>query len=237
MTSLWNEEDKKRIGEAFLAICELHNKTFSQAFAAIYMRALESYPAHQVVAALEKSVMVSRFFPKPAELIELIEGPLEEKAYLAWTTFRDAVRYPGGYSSVMFCDGRISAIIEHFGGWINICDTWLEKDDPFRRAEFVKMYRALSREPEPERHIGRIEQNAPTSIPWTGRWVLIGKDGSYTNMLRIEGKDHKGTLDLPQPERKKLPPPAAAEEDNSPIIPLSSIMPQLMGAFKCVSAA
>jgi len=137
----------------------------------------------------------------------------------------------------MFCDGRTSAIIDYFGGWINICNTWLEKEDTFRRAEFIKMYFSLSSEPEPKRHIGRHEQSAPAGIAWTGRWALIGKDGRQVNMLRIESGENRAILDVPEPERKK---PASLllrpEPDNSPLIPLSSIMPQLMGAFQCVSA-
>lgn len=222
MGNQWTADEKKRVKQAFLALGELHGKQISVDLTLIYFRFFERYTANAVMQAIEMAVQKLKSFPMPAEIIELLNEDPEEGAYRAWTIFHSALRHLGKYTTVFFEDGRTSALIEYFDGWANICMTWTEKEIAYRREEFVKAYKAFKTMPEPKRHIGLSEHQASIEgLPWTGEWLIIGKDGTYNSMLRIECS--LGILlDIPAPP-KQLTLPHQEEKDNGePSFPLFS---------------
>jgi len=138
-------------------LAELYDKPISVALGALYFEALQSYPITEVVSAMRRHVIQSergRFFPKPADLVVLLDGDAESRALQAWTTAVRAWEQYGVYRSVEFADQHIAATVEDMGGWIAFDERYcLAKEEPFMRKEFVTRYLGYLQSP-PRRVVG-----------------------------------------------------------------------------------
>jgi hypothetical protein len=142
-------ENMAGLGEAFgTEITELKGK--------IYWQVLDRFSDDQVERAILESISTLKFFPKPAELIELIEGKSEEKSLVAWDELLTAIQRHGSYASVRFEDAKITKAVELMGGWLELC-SMTEDETKFRRAEFQKIYSSLRGEFPPKTLAGRYE--------------------------------------------------------------------------------
>jgi hypothetical protein len=133
--------DEKQFCKKLLALAELFDKELSQAVIGFYVSALEEFSDSEIDSALKTAALKCKFFPKPAELIELVNGPQEEQSLLAWEQLTAAVQLHGAYDSVMFADTKITRVVEALGGWITVCN-WPVAELHFRRSEFNKLYQA-----------------------------------------------------------------------------------------------
>ncbi|MFA5378171.1 MAG: DUF6475 domain-containing protein [Dehalococcoidia bacterium] len=146
-------KDRLAFIQAISGLAEVFNAEMSEMKLAIYEEALSRFSDEQVQAAINYSAGTMRFFPKPVELIEAIEGSKEEQATLAWESLLNAITHEGAYHTVDFEDGRISKTVRMLGGWQEICMTptkklqWLCKD-------FIAVYKALPPDTERELMIG-----------------------------------------------------------------------------------
>ena len=73
----------------------------------IYQEALRAYSDSQIESAIGVALKSLRFFPKPVELIELIEGKKEEQSALAWEALLDTMQRIGVYRSVLLKTAEI----------------------------------------------------------------------------------------------------------------------------------
>lgn len=138
--------DRERFARTLTGLCELYAKKFSPQLAEIYWRALESYDIEDVERAASRHATnpdSGQFMPKPADFVRLIDGDTESAALGAWAKVREAMGAVGSYRSIVFDDPLIHAALTEMGGWIAVCGV-TEEELPFRAAEFVKRYRALS---------------------------------------------------------------------------------------------
>lgn len=111
--------------------------------AMLYFGALEPYEIDAIRSAAMNATRTLKFFPRPAELIEIIAGTPDDRALTAWTRVETALRDVGTYQSVDFGDAVLHAVIEQMGGWAGAW-TWErleEKDYGFKRLEFTRLYR------------------------------------------------------------------------------------------------
>lgn len=89
----------------------------------IYFRALARFTIEQVDQAVARAITTCRFFPRPAELIELIEGAPTDEGLAAWVLLQDARARVGYFNSIWFDDAALSqALLDTFGGWVAMCD-------------------------------------------------------------------------------------------------------------------
>jgi len=137
--------------KAMTILSEVYDRPLSRAALLIYYRLLEKYPWEKVKAALETVLKTCRFFPRPAEIISLIEGRDEEAEILsAWKELLKEIREKGSWSENPFRERkdersrRIAEIVEVLGGWKACCE-WEEKDYPQLLGVFTRIYRALER--------------------------------------------------------------------------------------------
>lgn len=124
-------------------LAEVFGEQVSQVRAQLYFEALSTFTLDEVRAAVRGAIRGCRFFPKPAELIEMLQGSAEDQAEVAWGRFLHALTHHGTYTSVDFGDPILHAVIQtQFGGWH---ETWKLTTDETRFAhiEFVKLYRAF----------------------------------------------------------------------------------------------
>lgn len=132
--------------EMMAGLGELFDKSMSPALVGIYWGALQKYTDEEVRAAFTTAGLTCRWFPKPVELIELIDGNPEDRIALAWTQLRDACESVGAYSTVSFDDPGLIAVIEDWGGWQEVCHLPYE-DWQYRQKQFRAIYRANMRSP------------------------------------------------------------------------------------------
>jgi hypothetical protein len=157
-------DEKKAFGVELALVAEAFGEALSPTRIEAYFLALAEYDLGAVRAALRQTIKTHKFFPKPAEIREVIEGGgTEDRSVLAWSRFLRAVERVGTYQSVDFGDPVLHATVEAMGGWT---EQWkLERMDErelgYKRAEFVRLYAALSKRGDtlsaPKRLVGQCE--------------------------------------------------------------------------------
>jgi hypothetical protein len=218
MAEGWSQDDDQRVTERLLALCELHGKVLTTALARMYMAVLRRMEADAAVCALENAFLTLKWFPKPSELIELSQGSLEEKSYHAWNIFLDVHRRVGAHSSVFFEDGRMSAVIDMFGGWIE-CKKWLLNDLSWRRTEFLRAYQAMKAHPKPHVHQGlqAIDNHCKGFFSNVPDPVIVDSHGEVVSFIS-----------LPAHVQRKCLPVMENDPESSELMPLDALQPKLL---------
>lgn len=155
-----HDSDKHAFKDLIVNVMDFYKQDVSTFSLQVWWGAVSKFD----MPALEKAFGIhctkSKFAPKPADVVELIEGSGMDKAGIAWGKVDKAIRQAGGYHTVIFDDPLIHAVVAEMGGWPYLCQT-LEKDLQFRAGEFRKRYQGLSdREARPEfkaKLIGKFE--------------------------------------------------------------------------------
>lgn len=128
--------------------------------AEIYWEILKEYADEEIKKAIISALKTCKFFPKPAEIIELIEGDKTDKSLLAWVKVKNAIERIGSYQSVIFDDPIIHVVIDILGGWQKICLTLID-DMKWVQKDFERLYQVYQNQPlgeYPSRLIGIHEQ-------------------------------------------------------------------------------
>ena len=136
-----NSEAKKVVRDALLLIAEIHNRKVSQGLVKLYCATLDRFTAEQLRAGFTV-VSGSRFFPKPADIIEAIEGTKEDFAAVADIAARkviDSIGSVGSYRSVVVSDPAAHATLRVMGGWTDLCAMTVAELKWWRK-EFAKLY-------------------------------------------------------------------------------------------------
>jgi len=112
----------------------------------IYFKALEQFEMDEVIKAITKAAVSCKFFPKPVELIEFVQGKIEDKAEIECNKAFEALKRIGPYQSVCFDDFITQAVIKQgFGGWVKFCGESMVETEHFERKDFIKLYESYSR--------------------------------------------------------------------------------------------
>jgi hypothetical protein len=160
----------------FMAVLEeVFGKDLNPQLVEIYFRALANWPIERIAAAVDEAVRTLKFFPKPAKLIELIEGSPADRAERAWQQFWLALILGGTYRSLYCEDGTLAETIRRlYGSWADAWNIPRPESDPpghqIHHKNFVSTYRDLARQRqrwEPYL-IGKFEaENLATMSTWT----------------------------------------------------------------------
>ena len=129
---------------------ELYNKQITPAVESVWVGLLKGYPLDDLKRAFEKVIKTCKFFPTPAEVIEMFEGTEEERALVAFDKLKTAIQKHGAYTSVKFDDPAIHTAIEMLGGWVEVCFS----DERFLENRFKQAYR-----------VARKKTNHPKYLP------------------------------------------------------------------------
>jgi len=143
------QSELEQFGEMLEAVAETYGKKLTPALLKIYFEALKRYEFGDVARAFSSHVQnpdCGQFMPKPADVIRFIDGGGQARSLQAWTKVETAIKHCGAYSSIVFDDAIIHAVIADMGGWINLCRTSLD-EMPFRAAEFQKRYAGYQHRP------------------------------------------------------------------------------------------
>lgn len=105
-----------------VGVSELYSFKLSEAVIEIYYDVLKEYEFDVVKKSIYELIKTSKFMPKPAEILEQINGNPDEKALIAWQKVMKAIETQGYYETVRFDDVVISACVKELGGWTWLCE-------------------------------------------------------------------------------------------------------------------
>ena len=177
-------KDKKKFGQYMTALSETFDKEISTVLSKVYWNALDQYTDEQFENAVNTAIVKCKFFPKPAELIELVSGDQGERSLLAWEKVRKAIVGVGAYQSVQFDDPAIHSCIELMGGWPELCMT-RQDELKWKQKEFESAYRVMSKQrnhPEKLCGIVEVQNNARGFIREIPAPVMIGERGKIKQL-------------------------------------------------------
>jgi hypothetical protein len=119
----WTKADEQAFSVLVMAMGEVFSDPVSPERFELYAKALEDLPYEAVAAAATTHIRTGRWFPKPAEIRELIEGAMEDRAELAWSWLLREVHRIGGWGAPAWPDAATQHATEGlFGGWRALCE-------------------------------------------------------------------------------------------------------------------
>lgn len=212
------ENEQEVFGELMTAMCEVHSKKLTTVILQLYWNAFERYEYVNVNRAFNMHLQntdTGMFWPKPANILKILEGSSEDRAMLAWTKVINAVKSISCYETVVFDDPIIHSVIQDIGGWISLGEI-TSHEEPFKSNEFIKRYRGyVIRDPKkyPRKLLGLIEadteqKNFPIPYP-----KLVGNQRNALDVYR-----HGVNPEKPKPislddALKRLPNPQTSGVD------------------------
>ena len=152
--------DKERFIQVLSGLCDLYGKSASEFIFNTYYEIFKDYTNEALEGAIKKCLRerVYSTLPKPAEILEFLEGTRDDKALIAWLQAKGAASKVGHWHSVEFKDPLISHCLQELGGWIGFCSAQID-ELPFIEKRFMNLYNLfLKRETkEPVKLIGYVE--------------------------------------------------------------------------------
>lgn len=144
------DTDRPAFARGLYALGETFNEPVSEMRAEAYFDALADLPIDAVLAAMRQAIQTGRFFPRPVEIREGIQGSTEDRAEMAWGATLSLVRRYGSWHCPQMCDwpdeATRRAAYELFGGWQRLCEC-LPGEGPGLHAaakQFKATYRAYA---------------------------------------------------------------------------------------------
>jgi hypothetical protein len=137
-----NNNDEKKFGELMAVSGSIFDKELTKPILRIMFETLKEYSIDQVDAAFTKHLQTGDFFPRPSQLIRIINAGKpnnEDKAVLAWLSITNAISKIGPYRALTLDDKLAMQIINHVGGWSNLCNLSYKELD-FKKREFIQAY-------------------------------------------------------------------------------------------------
>lgn len=159
------------------ALSEIFGKELSALLNSLYWKTLEPFTDFECEQAFKELIFSAKFFPKPADFLEILRGKQEDQATKAWIKVVEAIRRVGNYKSVKFDDPVIHSVFKFWGGW-GVTGDWKEADLKWKQKEFQQLYAVMARDGKhPEYLPGTIEiQNAADGYELKPEIVRIGFD-------------------------------------------------------------
>lgn len=136
--------DFEKFSALLAGVHAFYGKPWTDFAADVWWESCRPYDFAAVKDALNRHAVNpdnGQFLPKPADIVKLIGGGTADGAMVAWSKVEKAIRMVGRYSSVVFDDPIIHAVLNDMGGWIPLGDK-SEKELPFVAKEFQTRYAA-----------------------------------------------------------------------------------------------
>lgn len=137
--------NKESFTKIMIGLCELYKQQISEFIFDSYYEIFKKYETSAFERAVNLCVKNHKYnsLPKPANILEFLDGTREDQAMLAWLKAKEAVKKAGYYESVEFDDPIISNCIIELGGWMGFCSSLVD-ELPFVEKRFLELYRVIS---------------------------------------------------------------------------------------------
>jgi len=229
-------KDKPKFEEALAAMAELYDKSLSPTALELYWSSLKDFEIAQIQRAFGSLAKTARFFPKPVDFIEAMQGQgvsTQDAAMTAWDTFMDGLMKHSSYKSVKFEDKIIMAVVERLDGWHKLIEMlneewiWYEKDWLKHYQHYLSSGIPAS---TPEYLMGILEiqnRNAGYKEAWGQPGVYIGLESPVmiTNVRLVTALEHRPAAQQIENTHE--------QDDMIPITPdlVDELMAQLEGRY------
>lgn len=170
-------QNEIRFKEYMTAMGEIFDKEITPALSGIYWKILKPFSDEQCKVAFEQIFQTAKFFPKPADFLEALQGKKEDQAALAWVKVVKMIRQIGPYQSICFADDpAIHSVIQSMGGWIMLCDV-TEKELTWKAKEFEKLYSIMKDQGKHPTYLPGIHERDNAANGWKVKTqvVMIGE--------------------------------------------------------------
>jgi hypothetical protein len=178
------DRDLERFTAIVTATAETFGETVSKARLSLLFNLTADLTIEQFERAMLRCSRMSRFFPRPADILDAAGSDaisLEDRAELA---LRAVEQHNDSWSSVVFEDRTIHAVVEQMGGWLAVCDAIRSIRDTeygFWQRDFRRIYAVCARSgwTGPDRLAGQIETvNGAKGLGGAGDVRFIGSHGT-----------------------------------------------------------
>jgi hypothetical protein len=190
-----NKAEKKEFLDILLGLAEYFNFELTKYVITAYLEDLDDYGISQIKKAISIIRKNYKYFPKIAEIIEVINTvsgnynlSLDDRAEIAWSLVLKAIEKYSYDKSFTFKDKAIRKALEIIG-YNNIREC-LESEINWKKADFIKVYKTYAKldpnsYPAPDYIAGFIElSNNGSPSPaeekqglYLGKSVYIAEDG------------------------------------------------------------
>ena len=135
--------NQQKFAEVLLAAGAVHNRTVDEFLVRVYLRALEPHDIGLCADVVAELIRSHKFFPKPADIIERLEGAAHSRALAAWP---EVERLAGNYRNAKSDDVLTESVVAQMGGWqrFGMAES---REWPFLQKEFVDRYETFSTTP------------------------------------------------------------------------------------------
>lgn len=142
-------DEKKRFSRAFGTLNELFDRKTSLLLTNAYFNSLSRFSIEEVELAISTAITKCRFFPKPVELIEMIEGPTKDVMTkdIALEQVEDVMqqlRNIGSWGTPVFKDPITNRLMSSRWTWKSIC-SMTEEEHTWWAKEFIEAYQSSVR--------------------------------------------------------------------------------------------
>lgn len=219
-----NIDDLEAFDEMWVQAHEIYGRKPDPDVVYMVFQSLIAFSLADIKLALSRHITNpdnGQFAPKPADIVRLLRGSSQSASGEAWAKLDRAIRCVGNYRSVVFDDPKIHAAVERLGGWQTVSMT-SEKEYPFLRNNFQKLYQGFTAQPPatyPRKLIGTAEHansedrtfqrgranDAPVLIGDASRARLVYQGGSKQGVVQIAHQETQEFLELAvEPRVKRL---------------------------------
>ena len=171
--------DHKQFAEAMAVLSAVfdNGREISRPLIGIYYNALENYTITDIRNAVQRMVKerVYASFPKPAEIVNMISGSVQDRSLEAWVKVANAIARIGNYQSVQFSNPVIHSVIQAMGGWEK-CGTFREDEMTWKQKEFERLYEIMEKQAKHPAYLPGIVETG-NSATGQGRKQEIVKIG------------------------------------------------------------
>ncbi len=137
----------QKFSNSMTLLGELFDRKISQAMIDAYWTVLKPFDDQAYENAFNRLIATSKFFPRPADFIELLVVNNADRSEVEATRVLKAIKTLGAYQSVKFDDPITSAVIQDsFGGWIKLCGELTEAKESWFIKDFVRAYQAFAKQ-------------------------------------------------------------------------------------------
>ena len=180
------------INKAVLVMFEVFGKEDKEKLMEFYCEELSKYDEETILARINYLIKTSKFFPKPADILEVVVPDLKTEMERDWKIFLDT---KGNEYRFLPVEPWVLSIKEHIG--ILRCDDILEDEVYFLKIDFEKAYPLL------KKGIIQVKPqgNSYVTLPGTSIKALLPKN--------IDAERFKNLIDNSVP----LTPALAAQQD------------------------
>lgn len=162
--------DKKQFAAILGALAEIFGQEMSKPKLNLYFGALKDLTIEQIERAGEQLAGTAKFFPRPVEFREAVEGSTLDRAAVAWRTLCGLCAH-SGYPSLQITDGALAYAIEEMGGYreavAKIHDASPEMERAYQKT-FEQFYKiGQARGAQPKYILGEFEARNRGLQSWT----------------------------------------------------------------------